>query len=130
MTRRRRKAGRMRGSCIWFKLYATASWFFRASSAPTRTGVDRSELIGLVGGRIKLGTSRIEVEGKLIEREGEGEEREKEKKEKRKKKKGTERKERNKKFGFSKPEYIPFSNFRNKISFLRKLTCVFRYSSN
>ena len=38
-----------------------------------------------------------------------------------------ERKERKEKefFGFLKPEYIPFSNFQNKVSFLRKLNRVF-----
>ena len=37
----------------------------------------------------------------------------------------TKEREKEKVFEFSKPEYIPFSDFRNKISFLRKLVRIF-----
>ena len=67
--------------------------------------------------------------GKWTGREESGRKKGKEKRRKGEERRGKRRKkeerEKEKVFGFSKPEYISFSDFRNKILFLRKLVHVF-----
>ena len=58
---------------------------------------------------------------------GGGGERKRKKTEERKKKKKRKEKAKKNNVRVSKPKYIPFSDFRSKVSFLRKLICVFNF---